>query len=386
MFARSTISAVAGQALRPRRNPLLSPRFAALQKSFLSTETRTAIDKAVGTAPVVLFMKGTPETPQCGFSRASIQILGLQGVDPQKFAAYNVLEDQELRNGSYCLISGTLINEMASYRYTNAKLGSAAKENMPPKQGTKRTVSIEGLFNHQHRQPKKAKTDAHNILAPKHGGISKSLAPKQSISAQYRNPKHSKYHPVYLSFAEAADNYRNETAAAKGSQLEPVYDELVARVDDLNVDGQPQGPGKAELDEVIAVDAALSKPLDEERMTIQNHRRNGTVETKEIKLGDTMLAFEKLLERKRSELESLLEDLSETDAEIMATKRSIVDTEKKAVKTIKDALGTELASFMQQAESIKKHTAAAIEKAQKEEKAENKEKNRKLEELIKQMI
>jgi len=44
-------------------------------------------------------MKGTPETPQCGFSRASIQILGLQGVDPAKFAAFNVLEDPELRSG-----------------------------------------------------------------------------------------------------------------------------------------------------------------------------------------------------------------------------------------------------------------------------------------------
>ncbi|KAI4277790.1 MAG: hypothetical protein L6R35_006126 [Caloplaca aegaea] len=44
-------------------------------------------------------MKGTPETPQCGFSRASIQVLGLQGVDPTKFAAFNVLEDEELRQG-----------------------------------------------------------------------------------------------------------------------------------------------------------------------------------------------------------------------------------------------------------------------------------------------
>ena len=44
-------------------------------------------------------MKGTPETPQCGFSRASIQILGLQGVDPKKFTAFNVLEDEELRAG-----------------------------------------------------------------------------------------------------------------------------------------------------------------------------------------------------------------------------------------------------------------------------------------------
>lgn len=69
------------------------------QQRLLSDATRQAIDKAVASAPVVLFMKGTPETPQCGFSRASIQILGLQGVDPNKFAAFNVLEDAELRAG-----------------------------------------------------------------------------------------------------------------------------------------------------------------------------------------------------------------------------------------------------------------------------------------------
>jgi monothiol glutaredoxin len=59
-------------------------------------------------------MKGTPETPQCGYSRASIQILGVQGVDPQKFTAYNVLEDEELRQGKqqYAIcISKMLINE-----------------------------------------------------------------------------------------------------------------------------------------------------------------------------------------------------------------------------------------------------------------------------------
>lgn len=84
---------------RPRHNPLLSSRFTALQTRLLSSETKQAIDKAVASAPVVLFMKGTPETPQCGFSRASIQILGLQGVNPQKFTAFNVLEDEELRSG-----------------------------------------------------------------------------------------------------------------------------------------------------------------------------------------------------------------------------------------------------------------------------------------------
>ncbi|KAG9556169.1 monothiol glutaredoxin-5, partial [Aureobasidium melanogenum] len=99
MAARSAASAVFCTAFRPRHNPLLSSRFASLQTRLLSQETRQAIDKAVESAPVVLFMKGTPEMPQCGFSRASIQILGLQGVNPAKFTAFNVLEDEELRAG-----------------------------------------------------------------------------------------------------------------------------------------------------------------------------------------------------------------------------------------------------------------------------------------------
>jgi monothiol glutaredoxin len=53
-------------------------------------------------------MKGTPEMPQCGFSRASIQILGLQGVNPAKFTAFNVLEDEELRAGRSLLLSQAL--------------------------------------------------------------------------------------------------------------------------------------------------------------------------------------------------------------------------------------------------------------------------------------
>jgi len=48
---------------------------------------------------MVLFMKGTPDYPECGFSRAVIQILGLHGVPADKLKTYNVLEDPELRSG-----------------------------------------------------------------------------------------------------------------------------------------------------------------------------------------------------------------------------------------------------------------------------------------------
>jgi monothiol glutaredoxin len=96
------------QAARPAPSfaSKLPLRISPIALRYLSSETRQAIDKAVGSAPVVLFMKGTPETPQCGFSRASIQILGLQGVDPSKFTAFNVLEDEALRQGTYKLTCG----------------------------------------------------------------------------------------------------------------------------------------------------------------------------------------------------------------------------------------------------------------------------------------
>jgi len=45
---------------------------------------------------VVLYMKGTPVFPQCGFSAAVVQILSDVGV---KFKAFDVLQDAELRNG-----------------------------------------------------------------------------------------------------------------------------------------------------------------------------------------------------------------------------------------------------------------------------------------------
>ncbi|PQE26985.1 Monothiol glutaredoxin-5 protein [Rutstroemia sp. NJR-2017a BVV2] len=95
------MSSVFRQAARPAAfaSKFSTPRFSLIASRYLSSEVRQQIDQVVSSKPVVLFMKGTPEMPQCGFSRASIQILSVQGVDPEKFAALNVLEDEGLRQG-----------------------------------------------------------------------------------------------------------------------------------------------------------------------------------------------------------------------------------------------------------------------------------------------
>ena len=60
------------------------------------TEIKTKISELIDSDNVVLFMKGTPDFPQCGFSAQVVDILNYLGV---KFSSFNVLEDNDLREG-----------------------------------------------------------------------------------------------------------------------------------------------------------------------------------------------------------------------------------------------------------------------------------------------
>ena len=59
-------------------------------------EIKNKIQKLIDTDKVVLFMKGTPDFPQCGFSANAVAILNYFNVE---FKTYNVLENDELRQG-----------------------------------------------------------------------------------------------------------------------------------------------------------------------------------------------------------------------------------------------------------------------------------------------
>ncbi|PIS11583.1 MAG: monothiol glutaredoxin, Grx4 family [Bdellovibrio sp. CG10_big_fil_rev_8_21_14_0_10_47_8] len=58
--------------------------------------THEKIENMLNQHSVVLFMKGTPQAPQCGFSARATAILQDLGVE---FHTVNVLEDQEIREG-----------------------------------------------------------------------------------------------------------------------------------------------------------------------------------------------------------------------------------------------------------------------------------------------
>ena len=62
----------------------------------MDDQTKTIIQNHIDSNEVCLFMKGTPDAPQCGFSMAVINILKLLDVN---FKSVNVLEDQNIREG-----------------------------------------------------------------------------------------------------------------------------------------------------------------------------------------------------------------------------------------------------------------------------------------------
>jgi len=62
----------------------------------MDENTKNLIENQIDTNEVCLFMKGTPDAPQCGFSMAVSNMLKILEVN---FKGINVLEDQSLREG-----------------------------------------------------------------------------------------------------------------------------------------------------------------------------------------------------------------------------------------------------------------------------------------------
>lgn len=62
----------------------------------MTDELKQRIDDYVNNNKIFLFMKGTPDEPQCGFSAQTAGILKGYGIE---FGSFNVLEDEEIRGG-----------------------------------------------------------------------------------------------------------------------------------------------------------------------------------------------------------------------------------------------------------------------------------------------
>ena len=81
---------------------------------------RDTIHEQVTTNPVVLYMKGSPAFPQCGFSNAAVQMLKACGVD--RFFSVDVLQDPQIRKGIKDYANWPTIPQL----YVNGEFGGGA--------------------------------------------------------------------------------------------------------------------------------------------------------------------------------------------------------------------------------------------------------------------
>ena len=84
-------------------------RFASDEKP----DIKTRIEGLIGKADVVVFMKGVPEAPRCGFSNAVCQILRMHDVP---FESHDVLSDEEVRQGKHLFLFPELPSLMLHFR------------------------------------------------------------------------------------------------------------------------------------------------------------------------------------------------------------------------------------------------------------------------------
>jgi hypothetical protein len=69
--------------------------------------SKAELDVIVKNNKVVVFMKGVPEEPRCGFSNAVVQIMRMHGVT---YDSHDVLKDEELRQGNIDLLISINVN------------------------------------------------------------------------------------------------------------------------------------------------------------------------------------------------------------------------------------------------------------------------------------
>ncbi|RUS84471.1 hypothetical protein EGW08_007767 [Elysia chlorotica] len=86
LLGKSTWNAVASSANRR-----------AFMRCIAQMSSKVNFEEMVKGKPIVVFMKGTPDAPRCGFSNAVCQILKFHGVDG--FESYDVLANEDIRQG-----------------------------------------------------------------------------------------------------------------------------------------------------------------------------------------------------------------------------------------------------------------------------------------------
>lgn len=185
--------------------------------------------------------------------------------------------------------------------------------------------------------------------------------------------------------ADAAEAYHAGEAGSVAEQIEAVHDELIARVNGLDINGKaldiPGLPTDAAVRE-MQDDASLWAPLEDDIITVSVTKSDGTTSLKHVRLGDSIDKFEKLIEDAKVRFARLNKDLDEVNDEIDAA----AEAYNKAIDAVDEIHKVKIAEYQADVRAFHKWTIDEITKARKEDKAYNVEVNRRMQEFTASLI
>ena len=190
---------------------------------------------------------------------------------------------------------------------------------------------------------------------------------------------------LLTSATEATAAYDRGEAGSIAEQLDAVHEELIARIDGMDINGKSLdilGALSEDALQAMQRDANLFRSLNEDVVTISVTKSDGTVVMKNIKLGDSIEKLEKMTEDSKVKLMRLTKELKEVNAEIDAA----LDGYNKATKSVEDAFQKRIARYQSDVKAFHKWTIDEVTKARKEDKAHAVEANRKLQEFAASLI
>ncbi|KAK3113557.1 hypothetical protein LTR53_009042 [Teratosphaeriaceae sp. CCFEE 6253] len=238
-------------------------------------------------------------------------------------------------------------------------LYSAEKENRPPP-SSKRKYSFGVLFDDVRKKRwKHAGGEQACPTAPQLG------AEFEDLFGQFKSNMGKGASVAFEDFDQITDAYMQDVHASMNAQLQPVCDELAARVKGLDLHGRlvprPAVPTDADLEALEADQKALTRPLGDEELDVEIPHADGSKTLKRLTLGSVVEAYNKLSARKDAELRQLeleleainidlaagYEDLNNENDEDLVRARRQFDAEKqkfkRGIQASKDQLQTDFA-------------------------------------------
>ena len=94
----SSVAAAVSESAQPNVHGVVT----APQTHLPPAALEARLKQLISMAPTVLFMKGTPQQPRCGFSRQTVELLAKYNA---RYSTFNILADEQVRQGAFDVIS-----------------------------------------------------------------------------------------------------------------------------------------------------------------------------------------------------------------------------------------------------------------------------------------